>query len=122
MAPKNGGKNKILVFLVHIGMQYVSIYVFEGADHEFDTKFGLTPSHNIHQGVPWSLYGPMVFRGSFHGLTRAIFMECMESHGTPRHTTATMAFHGGIHGFTRGISMKYMVSHSISWEYYGASW
>ena len=48
MAPKNGGKNKILVFLVHIGMQYVSIYVFEGADHESDTKFGLTPSHNIH--------------------------------------------------------------------------
>ena len=29
-------------------MQYVSIYVFEGADHEFDTKFGLTPSHNIY--------------------------------------------------------------------------
>jgi len=29
-------------------MQYISIYVFEGAEHEFDTKFGLTPSHNIH--------------------------------------------------------------------------
>jgi len=63
-----------------------------------------------YQGVPWSLYapGPMVFRGIFHDLTCAIFMECMECHGTPRHTTATMAFHGGIHGFTYGISMKYI--------------
>jgi len=46
--PKMAGKIKFCVFVVHIGMQYVSIYVFEGADHEFDSKFGITPSHNIH--------------------------------------------------------------------------
>ena len=51
-----------------------------------------------YHGVSWSLYGPMVFRGSFHWLTRAIFMECMESHGTPCHSTATMAFHGEFMG------------------------
>jgi len=73
-------------------------------------------SHSIlweYHGALWSLYHPMVFHGSFHGLTRAIFMECIEFHGTPCHTTGTMAFHGGIHGFTYGISMKYMESHGI---------
>jgi len=102
-------------------------FVSHGSFHGF--RYGVfmeyMEPHSIlreYHGVPWSLYGPMVFHGSFHGLTCAICMKCMEFHGTRRHTTATMVFHGGIHGFTYGISMKYMEFHSISWEYHGAAW
>ena len=45
--PKIARKMKF-VFLVHMGMRYVSIYVFEVADHKFDTKFGLSPTF-VHQ-------------------------------------------------------------------------
>ena len=102
-------------------------FVSHGSFHGF--RYGVfmeyMERHSIlreYRGVPWSLYGPMVFHRSFHGLTCAICMKCMEFHGTRHHTTATMAFHGGIHGFTYGISMKYMEFHSISWEYHGAPW
>jgi len=40
--PKLAGKNGIL-FSSSYGMRYVSIYVFEVADHEFHTRVGLRP-------------------------------------------------------------------------------
>ena len=57
-----------------------------GSFHGFRYRVSMEymESHSIlreYHGVPWPLYGPMVFHGSFHGFRYGVFMEYMKSDG-----------------------------------------